>query len=213
MPMLQLDHITLAASSLAEGVAYAERALGVSIPAGGTHPSMGTHNHLLRLGDGLFLEVIAVDPGAGPLSRPRWFGLDDPALRAELALSPRLATWVVNTIDIATALASVPHAARPAVRVSRGALEWLISVPPDGSMPFNGAFPTIIEWPTGPHPSSRMPDLGCSLIALDIGHPDHKLISASLAPFLHDRRVRFADAAVPSLRVTIKTPDGERELF
>ena len=63
------------------------------MPAGGAHPLMGTHNHLLRLGETLFLEVIAPDPAAGPSLRPRWFALDDPRVRAELTASPRLTTW------------------------------------------------------------------------------------------------------------------------
>ena len=29
---------------------------------GGKHVAMGTHNSLLRLGDGVYLEVIAIDP-------------------------------------------------------------------------------------------------------------------------------------------------------
>src|SRR5262249_53180740 len=82
--MLQLDHIAIAADSLAAGVAYAEAALGVKIPYGGAHPLMGTHNHLLRLGDNVFLEIIAPDPAAGPLTRRRWFALDDAVVRADL---------------------------------------------------------------------------------------------------------------------------------
>ena len=62
--MLTLDHITIAALSLGEGVAFASAALGVSIPPGGAHVQMATHNHLVRLGDGLFLEIIAPDPSA-----------------------------------------------------------------------------------------------------------------------------------------------------
>lgn len=74
--MLALDHITVSARSLAEGVAAVELALGVRAPVGGTHPSMGTHNHLLRLGPSLFLEIIAINPEAPAPARPRWFGLD-----------------------------------------------------------------------------------------------------------------------------------------
>jgi glyoxalase-like protein len=210
--MLQIDHITVAAESLRAGVTHAEAALGVTIPFGGAHPLMGTHNHLLRLGDRLFLEVIAPDPAAGPLSRRRWFGLDDPKQRAELTVSPRLATWVVATNDIEASLRQVPHAAGPAITVTRGELAWLISVPPDGAMPFDGAFPTLIQWAGGRHPASRMPDLGCSLLALEIGHPEAELIGESLRPFLADPRVRFSAAEGPSLRATIKTSYGEREL-
>jgi hypothetical protein len=210
--LLQLDHITIAADSLSAGVAHAEAALGLSIPFGGVHPLMGTHNHLLRLGEALFLEIIAPDPAAAPPSRRRWFSLDDPKLRAELAVSPRLLTWVVATDDIETALRQVPHAAGPAVTVTRGELKWLISVPPDGAMPFDGMFPTIIEWPRGPHPASRMPDPGCSLARLEITHPRADTIGRSLRPFLGDARVRFSSAEQPRLHATIRTPSGERQL-
>jgi hypothetical protein len=210
--MLQLDHITIAAENLADGVAYAESALGVKIPFGGAHPLMGTHNHLLRLGDSLFLEIIAPDPAAGALTRRRWFGLDDPALRAEIAAAPRFVTWVVATDDIETALREVPHAAGPAVTVTRGELTWLIGVPGDGSMPFSGAFPTIIQWPRGPHPASRMPDLGCGLVFCEIAHSQGAEIGRSLQPYLSDARVRFTTAAKPSMSVTIRTPQGERRL-
>jgi len=210
--MLRLDHITVAADSLASGVAHAEAALGVKIPFGGAHPLMGTHNHLLRLGDALFLEIIAIDPAAGPLSRRRWFGLDDPAVRAELAAGPQLATWVVAADDIEKCLREVPHAAGPAVRVTRGDLQWLIGVPNDGSMPFDGAFPTIIQWPRGPHPASRMPDLGCSLVSFEVAHPEAVSIRGALQPCLNDARVRFISEPRPSFRAAIRTPQGERQL-
>ena len=96
--------------------------------------------------------------------------------------------------------------------MTRGDLAWLISVPPDGAMPFDGAFPTLIQWPAGPHPASRMPDLGCSLVALEIGHPKADMIGGSLQPFLTEARLRFSPAKAPSLRATIKTPQGLREL-
>ena len=92
--------------------------------------------------------------------------------------------------------------------MTRGDLKWLISVPPDGAMPFDGAFPTLIEWPRGPHPASRMPDLGCSLVALEIAHPEADTIGRSLRPFLGDARVRFSPAEKPRLRATIRTSVG-----
>ncbi|WP_441233987.1 VOC family protein [Bradyrhizobium sp. 930_D9_N1_4] len=210
--MLRLDHITVAANDLAEGVAYVERALGIAPPAGGAHPLMGTHNHLLRLSETSFLEVIAPNPQAPAPDRPRWFAMDDPRTHAMLASSPRLMTWVANTPDIKAALAEIPRAAKPAITVTRGHLEWLISVPPDGSMPFDGAFPTMIQWPDGPHPASRMADLGCSLVAFEIRHPEADTIRSSLTGFLDDPRIRFSHDPAPSFRAVIRTPRGDREL-
>ncbi|MFT4121262.1 VOC family protein [Bradyrhizobium sp.] len=210
--MLHLDHITIAANDLAEGVAYVEAALGIAPPAGGAHPLMGTHNHLLRLSETLFLEVIAPNPSAAPPTRPRWFALDGAPTREALAASPRFVTWVARTSDIHAALAKIPHAARPAITVTRGTLEWLISVPPDGSMPFGGAFPSLIQWPAGPHPASRMADLGCALVEFEIRHPDAATIRASLEGFLDDPRIRYCVDPRPSFRAVITTPRGDRQL-
>lgn len=196
--MLELDHITVAAASLAEGVAYAEEALGVPIPAGGAHALMATHNHLLRLGDGLFLEVIAPDPSVAP-SRIRWFGLDDNALMGSLVESPRLVTWVARTASLAAALAAVEGSAGPPVRVQRGDLSWLISVSADGSMPFGGAFPTLIEWPPAPHPATRMEDRGCSLKRFTVEHPQGARIAELLSPHLDDSRITIQTG--PTIRL------------
>ncbi|WP_374562664.1 VOC family protein [Ideonella sp.] len=210
--MLQLDHITIAALDLASGVAWARDKLGIDIPPGGQHPLMGTHNHLLRLADDLFLEVIAPDPAAAAPTRARWFGLDSPAARQALARSPRLWTWVAHCNDLDHALRHIEGSAGPAVRVTRGALAWRIGVPDDGHMPFDGAFPTLIEWPPGPHPASRMVDLGCSLLTFTVQHPHARQIAAQLEPHWHDARVVFEPGPACRLVAQIHTPGGVRVL-
>lgn len=207
--MLQLDHITVAALDLAEGVAYAQECLGIEIPAGGKHPLMGTHNHLLRLGDSLFLEVIAPDPGAEAPARARWFGLDDEAAHAALAQSPRLWTWVARCADLNAALNKIEGCAGPAIRVTRGELSWLIGVPDDGAVPLDGAFPTLMEWPAGPHPASRMRDLGCSLRRFTVQHPRATWIASQLESHFTDPRVDF-EAGPLRLVAEIETPHGLR---
>ena len=44
-----LDHLVVAAATLAEGVAWCERTLGVTPGPGGRHPLFGTHNRLLKI--------------------------------------------------------------------------------------------------------------------------------------------------------------------
>ncbi|MCW7538024.1 VOC family protein [Aquabacterium sp. A7-Y] len=210
--MLQLDHITVAALTLAEGLAHVESRLGIAIPKGGRHLGMGTHNHLLRLGEGLFLEVIAPDPEAGPLPRKRWFCLDDPAMRRSLAQSPRLVTWVVRTASIDRALACLPGSRGPAVEVTRDQMSWRITVPEDGGMPFDGAYPTLIQWPEGPHPADRMAELGCSLTRFTVLHPEAGRIAEELAPHLHEERVVFQESPAPRCIANIQTPHGARLL-
>src|SRR2546421_5324073 len=97
---VRIDHLVVTAPDLASGAELVRRALGVELQAGGKHARMGTHNLVLKLGDSIYLEVIAPDPDAPDPGRSRWFELDRQG-------PPRLATWAARTSDIrATAEAS-----------------------------------------------------------------------------------------------------------
>jgi Glyoxalase-like domain len=75
--MLKLDHVTVIAPSLAEGVLHVRNCLDLDVPFGQRHAYTGTYNHLLQLGDTVYLEIVALDPDADAPGRRRWFGLDD----------------------------------------------------------------------------------------------------------------------------------------
>lgn len=206
--MTELDHITVAAATLDDGVAYVREALGVELPDGGAHPRMATHNRLLRLGDGVFLEVIAIDPAAPPPARPRWFQLDDPGLRL-----PRLVTWVVRTTEIAEVLLASRRPLGAIEPMTRGDLRWLITIPDDGSLVDGGMMPTVIQWPAGPHPTSRMQDRGCRLERLEAVHPDVEGYRADLASIGAERQIEISGGERPRLVAKIRTPAGLRTLL
>jgi hypothetical protein len=209
--MTELDHITVAAHTLEQGVAYVRASLGIEVPYGGTHPRMGTHNHLLRLGETLFLEVIAVDPAAPAPPRPRWFQLDDPALQAELAASPRLLTWVVRTPRIAETFLASRRPLGAIEPMERGDLRWLISFPNDGMLVDGGMVPSLIRWPDGPHPASRMQDRGASLERLEAAHPDPASYRRDLASIGADGLIEIrgvVPGSRPHLVAHIRTTDG-----
>lgn len=210
-PHASLDHLTVAALTLEQGIAHVQSALGIAMPPGGSHPLMGTHNRLMQLGDCMFLEILAPDPEVKP-QRTRWFGLDDPRMRARLKNSPQLITWVARVPNLIRALREVDGAVGEVVRVTRGSLSWLISVPRDGSMPFDGAFPTLIEWPAGPHPSSRMANLDCQLERLAIAHPDGARLAKAVNSVFADDRIVISTGVTAQIRATINTPNGRREL-
>jgi hypothetical protein len=204
--MLKLDHIAVAADTLDAGVAYVEGALGVKVQPGGQHLFMGTHNCLLRLGAGEYLEVIAVDPALPAPDRARWFGLDHPVGR------PRVVHWIAGVDDIVRAVKTIPYAEQPVVDAQRGDLKWKITIPDDGHLPFDGAFPTLIEWPKGPHVSEKMIDVGCRLERLEIAHPQAKLLQAALGDLLYDGRVIFNEHATVQLTAMFMTPSGSKIL-
>ncbi|HAT31060.1 MAG TPA: VOC family protein [Janthinobacterium sp.] len=211
MPVSRLDHITIPAASLESGIDYVHRALGVVPQAGGRHARMGTHNCLLKLGEKLYLEVIAVDPAAPAPQRPRWFRLD----AAESAGPPRLAAWVARTDDIAAAVAASALALGDIEPMARAALRWLITIPGDGGLPLGGAAPLLIEWQTTPHPAAGMADSGCTLLGLEIIHDDAEQVRAMLARIGFQGPVRVLPAAAgqaPHLLAHIQTPDGPRRL-
>jgi hypothetical protein len=158
----RIDHLVVAAHSLEQGAQWCEAMLGVLPLAGGKHPLMGTHNRLLGLAGRRYLEVIAIDPRAPPPSRPRWFSLDEPAMRERLGRGPALIHWVERTEDLEAALASYPQPVE-VLDATRGDLAWRITVPADGRLPGGGTLPTLIQW-KGPHPGDRLPPSGCELV-------------------------------------------------
>jgi hypothetical protein len=92
MTTAHLDHLVLAAHSLTQGVEYIREKLGVEPQGGGQHASQGTHNRLLRLDRGCYLEIISIDPDGNRPGHPRWFDLDSRKLQAKLLERPRLIT-------------------------------------------------------------------------------------------------------------------------
>ena len=145
---LAFDHMAIAARTLDEGAAWLA-GHGLTLEPGGRHPGMGTHNRLMSLGPGEYLELIAPDPEADV--RPCWFGLDG------FDSPPRVAGWVMRATPL-----RAPAGTR-VVQARRGDLSWQITLPLAGQMPRDGAQPMLIDWGDGPHPSDRLPDRGVRL--------------------------------------------------
>jgi Glyoxalase-like domain len=206
-----IDHLTVTAPSLAVGADYVTRALGVEMQQGGAHPRMGTHNLLLRLGDAVFMEVIAADPAAPRPAHARWFELDK--LTAD---SPaRLAAWVARAPDIRSSCGSFGSIVGNVKRMTRGTLSWLITIPADGSLPLGGAGPALIDWQGSPHPASTLKDAGCTLLGLEAFHPEPERVLAILASIQLSSPVQVRQTAPgtrPTLVAHIRTPHGLRTL-
>lgn len=208
-----LDHLVVAATSLAEGVVWCERTLGVTPGPGGRHAMFGTHNRLLSLSSPdqplAYLEIIAVDPAAPPPSRPRWFGLDALAAGAPPALTPRLVHWVARSAALgphANALRALGLDPGPPVAASRdtphGLLRWSLLVRDDGALLQHGVLPTLIAW-EGRHPCADLPKQGVTLTELTLQGLDPGVVRA-----LQPQGVSCV-AGPPALRARLRTPRGE----
>ncbi|MGR8929594.1 MAG: VOC family protein [Gammaproteobacteria bacterium] len=207
----EIDHIAISAPSLEIGVEYVSRTLGVSLQRGGDHTRMGTHNALLKLGESRYLEVIAINPKAAHPGRPRWFQLDNPNPKRAV----RLATWIARTNDIRTAAITSPIDLGEIEPMNRDALQWEITIPPDGSLPMQGIAPTLIQWPIGMHPAENLPESGCRLVKLEGFHPQAAKIGKMLEAIGFDGPFNITPLPpkqAPYLVAEIQTPMGLKRL-
>ena len=218
-----LDHLVIAAPTLAEGVAWCEQTLGVIPGPGGAHPLFGTHNRLLRLhcetAQACYLEIIAIDPAATPQRAAplaRWFDLDHPALHKQLReQGSQLVHWVLRVPDIQATLADWQTQGvdrGPALTASRptpqGLLQWRISVRDDGQRLMGGALPTLIEWGQT-HPCDAMPDSGLTLSALTLHAPETTALQSALAAAKLNNPAVQLRSAPAGLSARLRTPCGD----
>jgi len=199
-PPAQLDHLILAATTLADGIEFVAELTGAIPQPGGKHVAMGTHNALLRLGDRVYLEIIAIDPDGRKPARPRWFDLDDIALQSELTERPQLVQWVAQTADIDRSAATSAIPLGIVTPMERGDYRWRITIPDDGKRVGKGIVPTLIQWDVPTHPADRLPPSKVSLaqVAATCSDPASvrvALASLGLADAVHvtyDREARLA---------------------
>lgn len=208
MPTCFMDHITITAPTLKTGADLVYRTLGITPQKGGEHPRMGTHNLFLRLGDSIFLEIIAINPKVEAPNRPRWFALD----QIVEDTPAKLMTWVIRSDDIQATVANCKEPVGDIEPMSRGEVNWLITIPKDGSLPIQGGAPAVIQWQLGYHPANNFVDYGLSLAKLQIFHPEHERIIMQLKSMKLEADVEVLYGAETKLVAYIKTQQGIKKL-
>ena len=182
-----VDHVVLAARTLEEGAAWAERTLGARPAFGGRHPQWGTHNAILSLGEGCYLELLAPDPDApGPRAGVQAFGMER-VLAGDG--TPRPVAWMARVPAGGGALEAACGALRAAgvecgeirdgarLRPDGTELRWRLAVPPRPVL--GGAVPWPIAWDAAEHPSRAAP-AGGRLSWLEVAHPEPARVRAAL---------------------------------
>jgi hypothetical protein len=213
--MNRIDHIVVAAHSLEQGIEYIQAELGVDIPEGGFHATMGTHNHLMQLGNEVYLELIAINPDADIPRHPRWFALDERLMRESLKQKPRLITWVMNTPDIESIRQVAGFDIGKPTALQRNNLRWQFALPDDGRLLGNGMLPYVIQWHSRPHPANTMADLNCRLQSLQIHHNRTQWLQQQLESIGAQALVeihQLDDTQSPYLSARIETPGGLKTL-
>jgi hypothetical protein len=210
-PMNKLDHIVVAAKTVQQGAEWIQQKLDVNIPPGGVHKTMGTHNHLMQLGNDAYLEVVAINPDGVVPDRPRWFNLDDALMRASIEREPRLITWMINTNNIEALATTAKFDFGQIQTLSRDNLSWKVALSDDGRLLAGGLIPHGIEWLSNPHPSHAMADRKCRLKNLNLFHNRPDWINARLNSInvAHLASIHPLDQdQSPYLSVDIECPNG-----
>jgi len=170
------DHFVVGISDLDNGMNRIEEMTGVRPVYGGVHPTIGTHNALISLGDHTYLEIIAPNPDAD-------FENLDPVLKAEFmeplkqmtALRPFL--WAVGSSDLTTTSRLLEEAGIELSSPGAGSrkkpdgkvLNWhaaFITAPRSAELPF------FISWSeTTVSPAEDSPP-GCHFERFSVSAPD-----------------------------------------
>jgi hypothetical protein len=208
--MNQIDHVTLGASNLAQGINFVRGTLGIEMPRGGKHPEMGTHNCVMRTVEGQFIELLSIDPDAPAPSRKRWFGLDGVGLRRRISHQPAPVGWVIRTGDLDAVVARSSVDLDPVGEMSRGSLSWRLTVPVEGVTAFDGLAPHFIEWKGSVHPSAGMASSGIRLEQIVLTHPRAQALEEFFKTMEISHLARIEPGGMPSMKLIFRLADGQR---
>lgn len=211
--MLKLDHLTVIAPTLIEGVSHVQNCLDLDVPFGTRHDYMGTHNHRLQLGNSVYLEIVAFDPEGTEPGRPRWFGLDNQEkVRSDWNEGRRLRGWVANTQAMDFVVST--HGAIFGDKVPLPTMNptFNFTIPNDGSLPLDGAAPSIIDHRGDPTAMASIPDLGARLRSLTLEHPNPTAIETLYRELSIEHPPVIVQAPKVRYRALIETPTGLKEL-
>lgn len=199
-PNARVDHLILGVADLDRAIEEFEKRTGVRPVYGGKHPT-GTHNALASLGDRVYLELIAVQPGA---TAPSQF-----AVLSGLEKTTPIG-WAVSADDGPALRRSLESAGFkltglwPGSRTTSSGttLQWQTF----GLAPNVRDAPFFILWGAEtPHPSTTSP-AGCTLERLAIAGPQIKDLQRLREAL--GLSVEVSKGATAGLTFTLKCPKG-----
>eukprot|EP01114_Cavostelium_apophysatum_P000029 TRINITY_DN10036_c0_g1_i1.p1 TRINITY_DN10036_c0_g1~~TRINITY_DN10036_c0_g1_i1.p1 ORF type:complete len:349 (+),score=83.01 TRINITY_DN10036_c0_g1_i1:83-1129(+) len=212
-----VDHLIVTVADLGKAIESFEALSGVRPHKGGRHIGFGTHNAITSLGDGIYLEFMAVDPEQDVDINKMYFGLK----RYSLA-TPRLMAWcarsngkleeqIEHAKSLGFQLGEIISGGRTLPDGQQ--LSWKLTSPVKRP---NQVAPFIIEWSSDSlpfHPSKTSP-VGCQLVELRFEHPQASNIRDMLSKAYgaSPDKLNVTEAETPLVTAVIQTPKGKIEI-
>ena len=203
---MTLDHLVLAVPDLTSATAAFAKTHGVTPATGGTHPGRGTHNALLGLTGGAYLELVAAHPSEPHGPDGRWMGVD-------LVTAPTLTRWAVRDVDVGAFAKTLHTAGHPALatlaegrrRTPAGQLlRWRMTEPQPA--PAVQTVPFALDWSDSEaHPADSLPP-ALTLQGLRLGHPNPARLRATFDALRLDYVI--AEAPTPYIEAHLSGPRG-----
>lgn len=203
--MREIDHLVYCVPELKAAMEFFQFVHGIHFTYGGQHLTQGTHNALLNIGKGAYLELLAIDPTNHNIDPPRWMGID-------LITEPKLTRWAIKTNDLSSDVAILKEANPNMGEQFNGSrkktdgsiLEWGMALPL--ATPKVEILPFMIDWKTSIHPTESLSKI-YPLTALKATYPEPSVIEKPLKKLGIDLEV--LEAKEVSLQATIQGPKGE----
>ena len=205
----QVDHIVYCVPNLKEAVDYFDSLLGIRPVIGGNHPSKGTKNALLNLGDKCYLEILAIDHNNHKVKGNRWMGID-------LIKEPKITRWSLKSHNLDKDSRILSRQTPDLGIVNTGSrytsdgrlLSWKMILPT--STPEVEILPFMTDWSeSDSHPTDNL-QAGCSLQTLQLLHPFPNRIQSTISELGLNIIVEQND--IPEIVILINSPNGLKEI-
>lgn len=204
--MHSLDHLVYAVPDLPSALNWFEEHTGLRPAIGGRHPQQGTHNALVNIGNGAYLEIVAIDPENTDIPPPRWMGVDHisaPTMVRWSLKSDNLPQQAALLQDLNPSLGTIHTGQRKTPAGDH--LQWQMTLPLPN--PAVDIIPFFLDWSASDfHPTDRMEE-AYSVLHLELAHPEPAAVAAALSRLGVNTAVVLADQ--PGFTVRLMTPKGE----
>ncbi len=177
---------------------------GIEVVYGGQHKTKGTENALLNLGNGAYLELLAVDATNTAIAAPRWMGVDE-------VDSFTFTRWAIKSTNLANDVAILKRVNPLMGEIFTGSrkktdgstLRWSMALPL--ATPAVEVLPFMVDWKDSVHPTESLQE-GCKLIGLEFTHPKPFPILTAFRDLKVEMHIK--EEATPTLKAIIDTPNG-----